>query len=90
MKTITKMICISTEDWGKCHVSKTGRDILTIGKVYDIVSGEEYSSGTKRPIYFESDTGFYYMLETKRILEKTFTTLSKYREDKLKELGIVV
>ena len=89
MKTITKMICISTEDWGKCHVSRAGGDILTIGKVYDIVSGEEDSYGTKTTTYFESDTGFYYMLETKSMLEKTFTPLFKFREDKLKELGIV-
>jgi hypothetical protein len=88
MKTITKMICISSDGWGKCHISKTGGDILTIGKVYDIVSGEEDSFGTKKGTYFESDTGFYYMLETKSILETTFTPLSKFREDKLKQLGI--
>ena len=88
MKTITKMVCISSEDWGQCHASRAGGDILTVGKVYDVVSGEVDSSGTKRRTYFECDTGFYYMLETQSMLEKTFTPLQEVREQKLKELGI--
>ena len=83
------MICISTEGWGQCHTSMAGGDILTKGKVYDVVSGEEDSFGTKKGTYFESDTGFYYILETQSMLEKTFTPLQEVREQKLKELGIV-
>ena len=83
MKTITKMVCISSEDW-----NLPGLSLLTKGKVYDIVSGEEDSSGTKRATYFESDDGHYYMLETQSMLEKTFTPLQEVREQKLKELGI--
>lgn len=79
MKTITKMVCISSNGWNR---------LLTQGKVYDIVSGEVDSFGTKRATYFESDDGNYYMLETQSMLEKTFTPLQEVREQKLKELGI--
>ncbi len=81
------MVCISSDGWGKCQVSMNGGDILTIGKVYDIVSGEEDSFGTKTATHFESNTGFHYMLKNEDI-EKNFTPLYKLREGKLKELGI--
>jgi len=71
-----------------CKCSKGWENLLTVGKTYEIISGETDSFGTIRSTYFKSESGTPYILETKDIIEKYFMTISEMRHEKLKELGI--
>ena len=75
-----KMICISTDGWSE--------GILTLGKEYQIISGEVDADGTKRRPYFKSDCGKLYMLENQSIVEKHFMDRLEWREMRLNDLGI--
>lgn len=70
-----------------CKCSK-GWENLTVGKTYEIISGETDSFGTIRSTYFKSDNGNHYILETKDIIEKYFMTIGEMRHEKLKQIGI--
>jgi len=71
-----------------CKCSKGWENLLTVGKTYEIISGETDSVGTVRSTYFKSESGNHYILETKDIIEKYFMTIGEMRHEKLKELGI--
>jgi len=71
-----------------CKCSKGWENLLTVGKTYEIISGETDSVGTVRSTYFKSESGAHYILETKDIIEKYFMTISEMRHEKLKEIGI--
>jgi hypothetical protein len=73
------MICKCSKGWG---------NLLTVGKTYEIISGETDSFGTVRSTYFKSDNGNNYILETKDIIEKYFMTIGEMRHEKLKQIGI--
>lgn len=71
-----------------CKFSKGWENLITLGKTYEIISGETDSFGTIRSTYFKSDNGNHYILETKDIIEKYFMTIGEMRHEKLKQIGI--
>ncbi len=72
-----------------CKCSKGWESLLTVGKTYEIISGETDSFGTIRSTYFKSDNNeIAYLLETKGIIERYFMTIGEMRHEKLKQIGI--
>jgi hypothetical protein len=69
-----KVKCVSNESWDLLH---NLRDKLTIGKIYDVISGPFYR--------IECDNGELRHIEANRFRE---LTMYEKRELKLEDLGI--
>ncbi len=82
MKTIiTKWVCVKLHD--------ANEDILTIGKIYDIIKEVSICPVTNIDLSitsFIADDGKYYLIHEDRQIDMNFISLEQYRQQQLDKI----